>query len=152
MKEIIIAINRKAKFKYNLLQGYTAGVQLKGHEVKSIKQNQVSLKESYCVINNNEIWIKNMHISEYKHNSEKEYNPTRTRKLLLNKLEIEKINKKNIIKGHSIIPVKIIVNQKGLIKIKISLAKGKNVHDKRKSIKEKDIKKNTDIDLKKRAL
>tara|TARA_B100001750_G_scaffold226032_1_gene218470 strand:+ start:1753 stop:2211 length:459 start_codon:yes stop_codon:yes gene_type:complete len=152
MKEIIIAINRKAKFNYNLLQGYTAGVQLKGHEVKSIKQNQVSLKESYCVINNNEIWIKNMHISEYKHNSEKEYNPIRTRKLLLNKLEIEKINKKSTIKGHSIIPVKIIINQKGLIKIKISLAKGKNIHDKRKSIKEKDIKKNTDIDLKKRAL
>ena len=152
MKEIIIAINRKAKFNYNLLQGYTAGVQLKGHEVKSIKQNQVSLKESYCVINNNEIWIKNMHISEYKHNSETEYNPTRIRKLLLNKLEIEKINKKIIIKGHSIIPVKIIVNKKGLIKIEISLAKGKNIHDKRKSIKEKDIKKNTDIDLKKRAL
>ena len=152
MKEIIIAINRKAKFNYNLLQGYTAGIQLKGHEVKSIKQNQVSLKESYCVINNNEIWIKNMHISEYKHNSETEYNPTRIRKLLLNKLEIEKINKKIIIKGHSIIPVKIIVNKKGLIKIEISLAKGKNIHDKRKSIKEKDIKKNTDIDLKKRAL
>ena len=152
MKEIIIAINRKAKFNYNLLQSYTAGVQLKGHEVKSIKQNQVSLKESYCVINNNEIWIKNMHISEYKHNSETEYNPTRIRKLLLNKLEIEKINKKIIIKGHSIIPVKIIVNKKGLIKIEISLAKGKNIHDKRKSIKEKDIKKNTDIDLKKRAL
>ena len=93
-----------------------------------------------------------MHISEYKHNSEKEYNPIRTRKLLLNKLEIEKINKKSTIKGHSIIPVKIIINQKGLIKIKISLAKGKNIHDKRKSIKEKDIKKNTDIDLKKRAL
>ena len=152
MKEIIIAINRKAKFNYNLLQGYTAGIQLKGHEVKSIKQNQVSLKESYCVINNNEIWIKNMHISEYKHHSETEYNPTRIRKLLLNKLEIEKINKKIIIKGHSIIPVKIIVNKKGLIKIEISLAKGKNIHDKRKSIKEKDIKKNTDIDLKKRAL
>jgi len=152
MKEIIITINRKAKFNYTLSQSYKAGIQLKGYEVKSIKENQVSLKESYCVIENNEIWIKNMHISEYKHNSDKEYDPIRKRKLLLNRSEIEKINKTSTIKGNSIIPVKIFINTKGIIKLEISLAKGKNVHDKRENIKNKDIKRDTEIDLKKRAL
>tara|TARA_B100000519_G_C13986257_1_gene317067 strand:+ start:75 stop:533 length:459 start_codon:yes stop_codon:yes gene_type:complete len=152
MKEIIIAINRKAKFNYTLSQSYKAGIQLKGYEVKSIKENQVSLKESYCVIENNEIWIKNMHVSEYKHNSDKEYDPIRKRKLLLNRSEIEKINKISTIKGNSIIPVKIFTNTKGIIKLEISLAKGKNIHDKRENIKNKDIKRDTEIDLKKRAL
>ena len=78
---------------------------------------------------NKEIWIKNKHITEYNYNSDKEYNPTRKRKLLLNKIEIEKLSKKSTIKGHSIIPVKIIVNKKGLVKIEISLAKGKNTYD-----------------------
>jgi len=152
MKEIIITINRKAKFNYTLNQSYKAGIQLKGYEVKSIKENQVSLKESYCVIENNEIWIKNMHVSEYKHNSDKEYDPIRKRKLLLNRSEIEKINKTSTIKGNSIIPVQIFINTKGIIKLEISLAKGKNIHDKRENIKNKDIKRDTEIDLKKRAL
>ena len=152
MKEIIIAINRKAKFNYTLSQSYKAGIQLKGYEVKSIKENQVSLKESYCVIENNEIWIKNMHVSEYKHNSDKEYDPIRKRKLLLNRSEIEKINKISTIKGNSIIPVQIFTNTKGIVKLEISLAKGKNIHDKRDNIKNKDIKRDTEIDLKKRAL
>ena len=152
MKEIIITINRKAKFNYTLSQSYKAGIQLKGYEVKSIKENQVSLKESYCVIENNEIWIKNMHVSEYKHNSDKEYDPIRKRKLLLNRSEIEKINKISTIKGNSIIPVQIFTNTKGIVKLEISLAKGKNIHDKRDNIKNKDIKRDTEIDLKKRAL
>lgn len=152
MKEIIIAINRKAKFNYTLSQSYKAGIQLKGYEVKSIKENQVSLKESYCVIENNEIWIKNMHVSEYRHNSDKEYDPIRKRKLLLNRSEIEKINKISTIKGNSIIPVQIFTNTKGIVKLEISLAKGKNIHDKRDNIKNKDIKRDTEIDLKKRAL
>ena len=152
MKEIIIAINRKAKFNYTLSQSYKAGIQLKGYEVKSIKENQVSLKESYCVIENNEIWIKNMHVSEYRHNSDKEYDPIRKRKLLLNRSEIEKINKISTIKGNSIIPVQIFTNTKGIVKLEISLAKGKNIHDKRDNIKNKDIKRDTEIDLKRRAL
>ena len=152
MKEVIITINRKAKFNYNLLQSYIAGIQLQGCEVKSIKQNQVSLKESYCIIENNEIWIKNMHITEYENNSEKDYDPNRKRKLLLNRSEIEKLNKKSTIKGNSIIPIKIIINKKGLIKIEVSLAKGKNIYDKRENIKKKDIERETNIELKNRAL
>ena len=105
-----------------------------------------------AITENNEIWIKNMHVSEYKHNSDKEYDPIRKRKLLLNRSEIEKINKISTIKGNSIIPVKIFTNTKGIIKLEISLAKGKNIHDKRENIKNKDIKRDTEIDLKKRAL
>lgn len=129
--------NKKIKFEYNLLDSYIAGIQLLGVEIKSIRKNKVNISDSFCKIINNEIYIINMNIhcsNVYK------YNPKRERKLLLKKKEIYKLNKslKNI--GLTIIPYNLFISNNGFAKVKIFLAKGKKIYDKRKYIREKDIK------------
>ena len=139
MKHIIK--NKKAYYEYTILEKYTAGIKLLGSEVKSIRNGKVSISESYCFISNDEIFIKGMHVSEHKE-AGKHFNhdPLRDRKLLLKKLEIIKLKEKSGQKGLTLIPLDVILTDTGFLKIEIGLAKGKNLYDKRQSIKEKDLK------------
>ncbi|MFZ1256416.1 MAG: SsrA-binding protein SmpB [Saprospiraceae bacterium] len=147
MKGIEI-INRKASFSYHFLQSFEAGILLSGSEVKSIKAGNANMSDAYCIIERGEVWIKNFHITEYKQSMEKEYNPKRDRKLLLNKSEIRKIERKIAEKGLTLIPYKMYLSERGLLKLEIIVASGKKSYDKRESIKEKDEKRNLERDFK----
>lgn len=132
-------LNKKAGFNYALAQRFTAGLSLTGTEVKSIKQNNASISEAYCVFEDTELFIKNMHISEWKFGSYLNHDPLRSRKLLLTKKELRKLKKGIETEGYTIIPVRIFLSERGFIKIEIALAKGKKLFDKREDIKKKDI-------------
>lgn len=112
---------------------------LLGTEVKSIRQGKVSFNDSYCLVHKGEIWVKSLHIAEYSHGNLNNHNPVRDRKLLLQKKEIKKIESKLKEKGYTLIPLRMYFNEKNLIKIEIGLAKGKKLHDKRETIKKKDV-------------
>jgi SsrA-binding protein len=131
--------NKKAAFEYHFLQTFTAGIVLTGTEVKSIRDGKANLSDSYCVMQNGELWVKNLHISEYKEGSYNNHEPKRQRKLLLNKKELEKIQSKLRDKGTTIIPVQLYFNERGFAKLDIAIARGKKLFDKRESIKEKDV-------------
>jgi len=143
-----ITKNKKAYFEYNILEKNTAGIQLQGSEVKSIRAGKVSISEAYCYILDGEIFIKGMHITEYTEGG-KHYNhqPLRDKKLLMKKKEIAKLDKSLGEKGLTIVPLELIITDTGLIKLEIGLAKGKNLYDKRFSIKEKDIKRDMERSL-----
>jgi SsrA-binding protein len=132
--------NRKASFEYHFLETYTAGIVLRGTEIKSIRMSKVNLQDAYCFVSNGEVFIKNMHISEYDLGNLRNHDPKADRKLLLKKTEIARIEKKLKDQGNTVIPVKIFINAKGLAKLEIALARGKKLYDKRESIKEKDLK------------
>ena len=132
--------NKKASFEYQFIDKYIAGIALLGTEIKSIRNNEANISDAYCIIKNHEVFLINLHISEYKNASLNNHNPKRERKLLLNKQEINKIEKKTKEKGNTIIPIRLFINNKGKAKVEISVAKGKKIYDKRESIKEKDIK------------
>lgn len=133
--------NRKAKFEYEWLDQYTAGIQLTGSEIKSIREGEANLKEAYCFFKKGELFVKNMHISEYSHGGLYNHDPIRIRKLLLTKKELKRLEaKKKKDKSLTIVPLKLFINDRGLAKINIALAKGKKLHDKRRSLKEKDSK------------
>lgn len=134
--------NRKASFEYEFIQKYTAGIILVGTEIKSIRANKASISDAYCVIIDSEVIIKNLHISEYKYASFINHEPKRERKLLLNKQEINKIKSRVQEKGFALVPIRLFINDKGIAKLEIAVAKGKKIYDKRESIKEKDIKRN----------
>ena len=134
--------NRKASFEYEYIQKYTAGFILVGTEIKSIRANKASISDAYCVIIDSEVIIKNLHISEYKYASFSNHEPKRERKLLLNKQEINKIKSRVQEKGFALVPIRLFINEKGIAKLEIAVAKGKKIYDKRESIKEKDIKRN----------
>lgn len=140
-----ICVNKRAYFEYQILDKYVAGIQLQGSEVKSIKNSMVSIAEAYCYISNNEIFIKGMHITEHKeggkHNN---HEPLRDKKLLMKKKEISKLDENISKKGLTIVPIEIFVTQTGLIKLEIGLGRGKNLYDKRNSLKEKDLKRDND--------
>ena len=133
----IIANNKKARHDYFILEEYEAGIVLKGTEVKSIRQGKVSIKESYCQINNAEVFIFGMHISPYEQGNIYNVDPLRTRKLLLNKREILKLIGKTKEKGLTLVPLKVYLKY-GLVKLEIGLAKGKKIYDKRETIAKKD--------------
>ena len=141
MKKSIEIINKKASFSYRLTEHFTAGIQLKGGEIKSIRNRDVVIKDSYCILINNEVWVKNIHVSKYKQDSTDQHNPNREKKLLLNKSEIKKITKSIEEKGMSLIPTKLFINEKGLAKIEIAIGKGKKLYDKREDIKKRDVEK-----------
>ncbi len=143
-KQNISIKNRKAKFEYEFLEEFEAGMQLLGTEIKSIRESKASIMESYCFFSSNEVFIKNMHIAEYDNGGYANHEPRRTRKLLLTKNEIKKIEKKLKDKGITLIPFLLFINDKGLAKLKIALARGKKLFDKRESIKEKDLKRQFD--------
>ena len=131
--------NKKASFEYNFLATYKAGIMLTGTEVKAIRSGKASLNDAYCVFMNEELWIKNMHISEYSHGSYNNHEPKRLRKLLLNKAELIKLLSKMKEKGNTIIPVQLFFNERGIAKIEIALARGKKMFDKREDIKKRDV-------------
>lgn len=137
--EKTLATNRKARHDYFIEKTYEAGIALKGTEVKSIRAGNANLKESYCVIRNNEAFVVGMHISPYKEGNIFNVDPLRDRKLLLNKREILRINQEVMQKGMAVIPLSLYLKN-GLIKMEIAIARGKKLYDKRESIKERDIK------------
>lgn len=132
------AENRKAHFDYTFIEEFVSGIVLHGCEIKSIRSGNVSINESYCYIKDNEVFIKNMHISVYDKSNDK-IDPLRERKLLLTKKEIRKLKKGVSENGMTIVPTFLYINDKGIAKLKIVLAKGKHTYDKRQSIKERDI-------------
>lgn len=135
---IISIKNRKAEFEYFLLTKYTAGIVLTGTEIKSIREGKANLTDAYCVFENNELWVRGLHISEYLQGSYNNHEPKRDRKLLLTKRELRKLESKLNDKGTTIIPTLLFVNEKGYAKLDIYLARGKKMYDKRATIKEKD--------------
>lgn len=135
-----ITKNKKAYYEYNILEKITAGIQLQGSEVKSIKANKVSITEAYCFIKDGEIFIKGMHVTEHKeggiHNN---HTPVRDRKLLMKKKEIIKLQESIGQKGLTIVPLEVLISGTGFIKIEIGLCKGKKLYDKKQAIKIKDL-------------
>ncbi len=140
--------NKRARFEYHLMDTFTAGIQLAGTEIKSIRKGKASILEAYCVAQNGEIWIRNMHVSEYENASFYTHKPRADRKLLLNKKEIQKIDKFLQVKGNTLIPLKLFLSDKGWVKLDIALAQGKKLHDKRHDLKEKDDKRDMDRAMK----
>ena len=140
--------NKKASFEYEFVEKYTAGIQLSGTEIKSIRNTKASIMESYGIMIKDELFIRNMYIAEYENGSHYNHESKRDRKLLLNRIELNKINKKLKAKGLTIVPIKLFINNKGLAKIDIALAKGKKIHDKREDLKSKDAKREIDRNLK----
>lgn len=130
--------NRQAFFEYFFDDKYVAGIMLTGTEVKSLREGKASFNDSYCIFNKGELWIKSFHISEYSHGTVNNHDPVRERKLLLNKRELKKLEAKIKEKGYTIIPLRLFFNEKNLAKLEIGLGKGKKLHDKRETIKQRD--------------
>lgn len=136
--------NKRATFDYELIEKFNAGIVLVGTEIKAIREGKAGLVDSYCYIVNNELWIKNMHVAEYFYGSYNNHATRRERKLLLNRKEIKKIDRKTKESGLTIVPVRLFMNEKGIVKLQIALAKGKKQYDKRQSLREKDDKRGMD--------
>jgi SsrA-binding protein len=145
MKKSINIVNKKAKFEYEFLQTEIAGISLKGSEVKSIRGGKASISEGYCYFNNGELFVKGMNISDYGFGSF--HDTTRDRKLLLKRKELNNLENQ-LTNGLTIIPYRLFLNDKGLIKLEIALARGKKLYDKRNSIKSRDIDRDMKRDLK----
>ncbi len=141
----IITKNRKKLFDFEIISEYICGIVLVGTEVKNVKNNKISINEAFCYISEDELFIKGMFIEQHKETSNKlNHNPTRDRKLLMKKKEIIKLHESITQKGLTIVPLELFLTDTGFIKVKIGLARGKKVHDKRESLKLKDL----DRDLK----
>lgn len=137
------AENRKARFDYEFVEEFVAGIVLTGCEIKSIRLGNVSINESYCYVKDGEVFVKGMHIAVYYKSGYEKTDPLRERKLLLNKKEIRKLKKGVSENGMTIVPTTVFINDKGLAKMKIALAKGKHTYDKKQAIKERDIDRQT---------
>ena len=148
--EKTIAVNRQARHEYFLLDKYEAGIALVGTEIKSLRQGNCNLKGAYIDIVNNEAFVKDLHIAEYQQGNRFNHDTKRDRKLLLHKGEIVKLAQKVKLKGFTIVPTKLYLS-KGKVKVEIALAKGKELHDKRQSLKEREVKKELDKAMKIRA-
>lgn len=140
--------NKKATFEYEILETLTAGIQLQGTEIKSIREGKAGLVDSYCQFYKGELYVKNMHIAEYFFASIFNHDSKRERKLLLQKRELRKLERKMKETGLTIIPLRLFLNDKGLAKLDIALGRGKKVYDKRESLKEKDDKRSMDRAMK----
>ena len=145
MQKNINIQNKKARFEYEILDKYTAGIVLTGTEIKSIRNSKASIAESFCEFNDNgELFVVNMYIEEYLYGTHYNHRPRATRKLLLNKRELKKLNREVKNSGLTIVPLKLFMNDKGYAKLIIALAKGKKLYDKRESMKDKDNKRDLD--------
>ena len=140
--------NRKARHNYFFIQELEAGIALKGSEIKSIRDGKLSFKDSFASVEAGEVWLYNLHISPYKFDSNFALDPERKRKLLLNRRETKKIKGQIDEKGVTLIPSEVYINDKGLAKVKIALAKGKRQYDKREDIKKKDVMRDMQRDIK----
>lgn len=132
--------NRQANFEYEILDKYVAGVVLTGTEIKSIREGKANLQDGYCYLNNGELFVKGMNITPYAQGTHYNHEATRERKLLLKRAEIRKLEGKVEEKGLTLVPLRLFINDRGFAKLEIALAKGKKVHDKRNSIRERDAK------------
>lgn len=144
----VIATNRNAKYEFAFLDEFTAGMELVGTEIKSIRNKEVSIAEGYCAFINEELYVLNMNIAPYEQGSFYNHEPKRQRKLLLKKQELKKLSNKLKDKGLTIIPTRLYISDKGYAKLNIALAKGKKLHDKRDSIKDKDVQREVDRAMK----
>ncbi len=136
--------NKKAYYEYTILEKFVAGIQLKGTEIKSLRQGKANLTDAFCNFVKGELFVYKMNIAEYDFGTHYNHEPKRERKLLLTKRELKRLLIKVKEKGFTIVPTFLFINEKGLAKLEIALAKGKNVHDKRESIKDKDLKRDLD--------
>jgi SsrA-binding protein len=136
--------NKRATFDYELIDTYTAGIVLTGTEIKSFRIGKASLTDTFCYFSKGELWVKNMYVAEYFYGSYNNHTARRDRKLLLNKKELGKLNRSLKETGLTIVPVRVFLNEKGLVKVVIALAKGKKLYDKRQSLKEKDDRREMD--------
>lgn len=136
--------NRRAKFEYEFIDTYMAGLVLKGTEIKSIREGKVNLQDGFCFFRKGELFSKGVHIAPYTQGSFYNHEEGRERKLLLKRQELNKLETKMNEKGLTIIPTRLFINDRGMAKLEIALAKGKKIHDKRDSIKDKDIKRELD--------
>jgi len=144
MEKTIQIKNKRASHEYFLIQEYTAGIQLTGTEIKSIRDGKASIGDAYCSFTGEELFVRNMHIAEYALGTHYNHEPKRDRKLLLTKRELHKLLVKVKERGFTIIPVLLFINEKGLAKLTIALARGKHSYDKRESLKQKDMQREID--------
>lgn len=140
LKSDIRILNKKAKFEYIILDSYTAGIQLFGTEIKSIREGKASLVDSWCAFTGNELYVKQMHIAEYRFGSYANHEAKRDRKLLLQRRELRKLERATRDTGKTIVPLELFINEKGLAKMEIALCQGKHTYDKRQSLREADDK------------
>jgi SsrA-binding protein len=140
IKKTVNIQNRRASFEYHFLNKYTAGIMLTGTEIKSVREGNVNLTDGFCSFMNGELWLSQVHIAKFTEGTYNNHEPTRTRKLLLNKKELNQLRKKSEEQGVTIIPTRLFINDRGFAKIDIALAKGKKLFDKREDIKERDVK------------
>ncbi|MEI6266964.1 MAG: SsrA-binding protein SmpB [bacterium] len=143
----VIAENKKARFDYEILENLEAGIELTGPEVKSIRAGHISLKESFATVKDNQIWLNNAHVSPYKPAAAMNAEPTRPRRLLLKRSQINDLTAKVQAGGNTIVPIKIYFSH-GLIKVEIGLARGKKLHQKKEALKNKDIMKDAEREIK----
>jgi SsrA-binding protein len=137
-------VNRRAPYEYQFEQEFDAGIMLTGTEVKSIRAGNANLTDAWCIVEANELWVKSMFIAEYSHGTDHNHEPRRTRKLLLRKHEIKKLERKIKEKGYTIIPLRLYISERGFAKLRIALATGKKSFDKRQTIKDRDEKRTLD--------
>lgn len=140
----IVIKNKRASFDYFFIDEYEAGIVLTGTEIKSIRAGKASLVDSYCSVINNELWVKNMYVAEYFYGSYNNHVQRRDRKLLLNRRELNKIESLSKNTGNTIVPYELYINDNGLAKVKIAVAKGKKSYDKRQTLREKDDRRDMD--------
>ena len=141
MQKKINIQNKKARFEYEILDKYTAGIQLTGTEIKSIRLSKARITESFCEFNDRgELFVVNMYIEEYMYGSHYNHKPKSERRLLLNKRELKKLKKDVEAKGNTIVPLRLFINERGFAKLEIALGKGKKTHDKRETMKDRDSK------------
>ena len=148
--ERLVADNRKARFEYHLFDTFEAGIVLFGTEVKAIREGRVNLNDSYGRVENGEVFLHNVHISPYSHRGYAVHEPLRRRKLLLNKVEIRKLIGKLVERGFTLVPVRMYFKN-GRVKVAVSVAKGKKTHDKRETIRRREIDRETRAAVKARA-
>jgi len=144
MEKSVTIKNKRASHEYFLVQEFTAGIQLTGTEIKSIRDGKASIADAYCSFTGTELFVRNMHIAEYTMGTHYNHEPKRDRKLLLTKKELRKLQTKVNERGFTIVPTLLFINEKGYAKLTIALAKGKHSYDKRETLKQKDIQREID--------
>lgn len=150
-EENTIAKNRRAFHDYEILETFEAGIQLTGTEVRSLRDNNAQLTDAFALVRNGELWLSNFHISPFANGNIANVDPDRRRKLLMHKKQIRYLAEKTQEKGLAVVPLKIYFNKGGLVKVEVALARGKKLHDKRQSLRDKDVKRDIDRALKDRS-